>query len=86
MNVLLITKVWLITITTLCLTISNAVAEDSSNIAIIDSATPTKPFMANPGSYLGETFTFEENYSDDVDVLANVVRSILLKNTTIKDE
>lgn len=47
-------------------------ANHTTNIVIIDSETPTKALMAKPGSYLGETLTFEEKHSDDVNVKVGV--------------
>ncbi len=61
-----------ITITLFLFCISSAIANNASNIAIIDSATPTKALMAKPGSYLGETFTFEEKHSGDISVKVGV--------------
>ena len=50
----------------------SAVADTSSRIAIIDSATPTKPLLARPGTYLGETFTFEQDHEGNVNVKVGV--------------
>lgn len=61
-----------ITITSLLISFSNSIAGDSSRIAVIDSTTPTKALMAKPGTYLGETFTFEETHSGDVKVQVGV--------------
>lgn len=52
--------------------ISNSFADDTMNITVIDSATPTKALMAKPGTYLGETFTFEEKHTGDVSVKVGV--------------
>ena len=52
--------------------ISNSFANDTMNITIIDSATPTKALMAKPGTYLGETFTFQEKHTGDVSVKVGV--------------
>ena len=49
-----------------------AAASNNAPIAIIDSATPTKALMAKPGTYLGETFTFEDNHTGDVRVQVGV--------------
>ena len=61
-----------IAITIFLLSPSNTIANKSKNISIIDSATPTEALMAKPGTYLGETFTFEEQHSGDVNVKIGV--------------
>lgn len=61
-----------ITCIALLLTLSNSIADDSSQISIIDSSTPTKALMAKPGTYLGETFTFEEQHFGNVKVQVGV--------------
>jgi uncharacterized cupin superfamily protein len=60
-------------ISTLALTFSlSSIADDSAQITVIDSATPTKALMAKPGTYLGETFTFEQQHSGDTKVQIGV--------------
>ena len=58
----------------LCLRAS-AQAESPVRIAIIDSQTPTQALLARPGTYLGETFTFEDNHPHDVTVRVGVWES-----------
>ncbi len=65
-------KILWITLAALMLSLSFAIAEDSPRITIIDSATPAEALMAKPGTYLGETFTFTEKHSGDVQVQVGV--------------
>ncbi len=65
-------RIFQIAVATLMFGISSAIAEESPRIAIIDSATPAEVLMAKPGTYLGETFTFEEMHSGDVQVQVGV--------------
>ncbi|MFT5113071.1 MAG: putative cupin superfamily protein [Parasphingorhabdus sp.] len=53
-----------------CLT--EVMANESSRIALIDSATPTEALFAKPGTYLGEKFTFEDKHSGNVLVRVGV--------------
>ena len=53
----------------LCLIGLNAsLADSSSAITLIDSATPTEPLLAKPGTYLGEKFVFEDTHNGEVSV------------------
>ena len=54
------------------LTIQGLAAEDAPRIAVIDSATPTTALLARPGTYLGETFTFEDSHPGGVQVKVGV--------------
>ena len=56
----------------LLLTQGTAIAEESPRIAVIDSQTPTTALLAKPGTYLGETFTFEQAHSSGVKVKVGV--------------
>lgn len=51
---------------------SPSVATDTTSISVIDSATPTEPLLAKPGTYLGEKFTFEQSHDSDVLVRVGV--------------
>ncbi len=61
-------KILLTALAALMFSLSFAIAEDSPRITIIDSATPVEALMAKPGTFLGETITFEEKHSGDVQV------------------
>ena len=54
------------------LTCGEAIAEEFPRISVIDSQTPTTALLAKPGTYLGETFTFEQTHSGDVRVQVGV--------------
>lgn len=56
----------------LLFSLSFAIAKDSPRISIIDSATPVQALMDKPGTFLGETFTFEESHAGDVKVQVGV--------------
>mgnify|MGYP001291224905 CR=1 FL=1 len=47
-------------------------AEVAPRISVIDSETQVEALMAKPGTFLGETFTFEEMHSGEVTVKAGV--------------
>ena len=59
-------KIQWIAVATILASLSTAISDDSPRIALVDSSTPTEALLAKPGTYLGETFTFEEEYSGDV--------------------
>jgi len=65
-------KILWIVLAALMLSLSFAIAENSPRITIIDSATPAEELMTKPGTYLGETFTFSEKHSGDVQVQVGV--------------
>ena len=65
-------KILQIALVMLIFSLAPAIAEDEPRIAIVDSTTPTKALMTKPGTYLGETFTFEEKHSGDVQVQVGV--------------
>lgn len=52
--------------------ISFAAAKDVPRIAVIDSDTQTKALMAKPGTFLGETFVFEEQHSGAVNLRVGI--------------
>lgn len=56
----------------LCVSLANAKADGPLRIIPIDSAMPTFPLLAKPGSYLGENFVFEDIHSGDVIVKVGV--------------
>ena len=47
-------------------------AEVAPRISVIDSETQVEALMAKPGTFLGETFTFEEMHSGEVTVKVGV--------------
>ena len=57
-------------------TVSSAMADETTSIAIVDSATPTEALLAKPGTYLGEKFTFEQRHSGEVSVQVGVQVSV----------
>lgn len=61
-----------IALATLVFNLAPAMAEETPRIAIIDSQTPTEALIAKPGTFLGETFTFEEEHSGKVKVRVGV--------------
>jgi uncharacterized cupin superfamily protein len=65
-------KVLRLTAATFVFSLSTAIANDSPQISLVDSAIPTEVLMAKPGTYLGEKFTFEETHSGDVRVQVGV--------------
>jgi uncharacterized cupin superfamily protein len=65
-------KIFAIALGALMFCPSFAGAEDSPRISVVDSATLTQALMAKPGTYLGETFTFEESHSGEVQVQVGV--------------
>jgi uncharacterized cupin superfamily protein len=65
-------KIPCIAVITILITLAAATADEFPRIALIDSSTPTKALIDKPGSYLGETFTFEDEHSGDVPVRIGV--------------
>ena len=65
-------KIQLIAVVTILASLSTAISDDAPRIALVDSSTPTEALLAKPGTYLGETFTFEEEHSGDVRVRIGV--------------
>ena len=61
-----------IAITVILFLLTSVIANENKRISIIDSDTPTNALMAKPGSYLGETFTFEEQHSGNITVKVGV--------------
>ena len=50
----------------------NGFAAEPTKIVVIDSATPTEPLLAKPGTYLGEKFVFEDVHLKDTPVKVGV--------------
>ena len=62
----------LVVVTVLLTSSAMVMAGDVPRITPIDSATPTEPLLAKPGSYIGEKFTFEDPHSGDILVRVGV--------------
>ena len=65
-------RIFPIAVAALIFTGSCAIAEEPPRIAIIDSATPTQTLMSKPGTYLGETFTYQDTHFGDTQVQIGV--------------
>lgn len=65
-------KKFIMALAALLLSHASVMADKTPRIAIIDSKTPVKALIAKPGTFLGETFTFEEEHSGKTRVQVGV--------------
>ena len=52
--------------------LARVIASEIPRIVLVESSTPTEVLLARPGTYIGETFTFEDKHSGDILVRVGV--------------